>query len=117
VVERWLRPEVRAARPALEQAVRHMLLSTDRRGYAVTARAIAQVDWLDYLPQVACPALVIAGRHDVGATPEMAEAIAAALPRAQRVVLEGASHLSVAEDAAGFGTAVERFLGELPQAA
>lgn len=117
VVERWLRPEVRAAQPALERAVRHVLRSTDRRGYAVTARAIAQVDWLDQLHRVACPALVIAGRHDVGATPEMAEAIAAALPGARLVVLEGASHLSVAEDPAGFGEAVERFLGELTGAA
>jgi 3-oxoadipate enol-lactonase len=112
-LERFLRPEVRAARPELVQAVRHALRATNPAAYAATVRAIAMVNWLDQLPGVACPALVIAGRYDVGATPEMAEAIAAALPRSTLVVLEGASHLSAAEDPAGFGAALDRFVRAL----
>jgi 3-oxoadipate enol-lactonase len=113
VVERFLRPEVQRARPALLAWVRQTLLRADAAAYAATCRAIVEVDWLGALPALRCPTLVIAGRHDVGATPAMAEQIAAAVPGARLVVLEGASHLSAVEDPAGFLGALETFVAAL----
>ena len=55
------------------------------------------VDWLDRLPSIRVPTLVIAGARDVGATPAMAQAIAERIPGAQLRVFDDASHLSVAE--------------------
>jgi 3-oxoadipate enol-lactonase len=43
----------------------------------------------------------------------MAEAIRAGIPGARLEVLEDASHLSVAEQPAAFGTAVEGFLAAI----
>ena len=60
------------------------------------------------------PTLVIAGARDVGATPEMAQAIAERIPGAELAVIEDASHLSVAEQPEAFAELVQRFLAELP---
>ena len=60
------------------------------------------------------PTLVIAGARDVGATPEMSQAIAERIAGAELVVLDDASHLSVAEQPAQFAELVQRFLARLP---
>ena len=70
----------------------------------------ASVDWQDQLGAIACPTLVIAGRRDAGATPEMAQAIAERIPGATLKVFDDASHLSVAEQPQQFAQAVESFL-------
>ncbi len=59
------------------------------------------------------PTLVIAGGKDVGATPEMARAIAERVPGAELVVFEEAAHLSVAELPNRFHDIVAAFLASL----
>ena len=113
VLERFLRPEVQQAKPELAEWVRHTLERADPTGYAATCRAIATVDWTSELPQASCPALVIAGRHDVGATPEMAEHIAAAWPGARLHLIEGASHLSALEQPQAFEAALASFIAQV----
>ena len=56
------------------------------------------------------PTLVIAGARDVGATPEMAKAIAERIPGAELEVFADASHLSVAEVPDAFFAVVSAFL-------
>ena len=97
VVERYLGSDFRAAHPAVTAALKAQLLRCDPAGYVGCCHAIAKVDWLDRLGAVRTPTLVIAGGKDLGATPEMARAIAERVPGAELVVFEDASHLSVAE--------------------
>nr|HET7858141.1 alpha/beta hydrolase [Caldimonas sp.] len=78
--------------------------------------AVARVDWLDRLDQVRTPTLVIAGARDVGATPEMARAIAERIAGAELRVFADASHLSVVEVGGEFHAAVSSFLASLPAA-
>ena len=59
------------------------------------------------------PTLVIAGGQDVGATPEMARAIADRVPDAELVVFAECAHLSVAEAPDRFHDAVAAFLSRL----
>jgi 3-oxoadipate enol-lactonase len=54
--------------------------------------------------------LVIAGALDVGAPPEMAKAIAAAIPGAILKVFDDASHLSVVEQPSAFADTVKAFI-------
>ena len=111
VVERYLHAGFRTAHPAAAQALREQILRSDAAGYVASCYAVMSVDWLAQLPKVQCPALVIAGAHDVGATPAMARAIADAIPGAALKVFDDASHLSVAEQPGAFADAVKAFIG------
>ena len=114
VVERYLHADFRAAQPEAASALREQLLRCDPAGYVAACHAVRAVDWLDRLPSIRVPTLVIAGARDVGATPAMAHAIAERIPGAQLRVFDDASHLSVAEVPAAFSAAVHGFLGGLP---
>jgi 3-oxoadipate enol-lactonase len=114
VVERYLGADFRAAHPDQTAALRAKLLRCDPAGYVACCRAVASVDWLDRLANVRMPALVMAGGRDVGATPEMARAIADRIAGAELVIFDEASHLSVAEMPDLFHDSVAGFLKRLP---
>jgi len=113
VVERYLGADYRAAHPAEAAALKAKLLRSDPAGYVACCHAIAKVDWLDRLGAVRTPTLVIAGGKDLGATPEMARAIAERIPGAELTVFEEAAHLSVAELPNRFHDTVAAFLASL----
>ena len=113
VVERYLGADFRAAHPAEAAALRAKLLRCDPAGYVACCYAVAGVDWLDRLVAVQTPTLVIAGGRDVGATPEMARAIAERISGAELVIFDEASHLSVAELPDRFHDTVAAFLARL----
>jgi len=58
--------------------------------------------------------LIIAGALDVGTPVAMSEAMLERLPQAHMVVLDEASHLSVAEQPALFAQVLREFLAGLP---
>jgi 3-oxoadipate enol-lactonase len=111
VVERYLHADFRAAYPERASALREQLLRSDAAGYVASCRAVRAVDWLDRLQAIRVPTLVIAGARDVGAPPAMAQAIAERIAGSKLVVLDDASHLSVAEVPDQFGAAVRELLG------
>jgi len=110
VVERYLHADFRASEPAFAAALRQTLLRCDPAGYIASCRAVAAVDWLDALPSIKVPTLVIAGDRDLGATPAMAQQIAERISGAKLEVMKDASHLSVAEQPEAFATLVRGFL-------
>ena len=110
VMERYFHAGFRSGQPEALAAFRAALLRTSAAGYAATCHAVREVDWLDLLPQVRCPTLVIAGALDVGAPVAMSQAIAERIPGARLEVLAEASHLSVAEQPQQFAALVEGFL-------
>ena len=114
VVERYLHGDYRAAHPDVAARLRARLLRTDPAGYVACCHAVANVDWLDRLPGIRLPTLVLAGARDAGATPEMAREIAERIPGAALQVFADASHLSVAEVGDEFHAAVSSFLASLP---
>ncbi len=114
VVERYLGAEYRAAHAGEVAALRARLLRADPLGYVACCHAVAGVDWLARLPAARLPALVIAGGRDAGATPEMGQAIAERIDGARFVVLDDASHLSVAEQPQRFAELVGGFLASVP---
>ncbi|MGZ5130104.1 MAG: bifunctional 4-carboxymuconolactone decarboxylase/3-oxoadipate enol-lactonase PcaCD [Caldimonas sp.] len=114
VVERYLGIDFRSAHPGETAALRAKLLRCSPAGYVACCRAVASVDWLDALGGVRTPTLVIAGGRDIGATVEMAQAIADRIPHAELAVFEEASHLSVAELPDRFHDAVAAFFAQLP---
>lgn len=113
VVARYLGRDFLAAHPQAGEALRATLLANDPLAYAVSCQAVAQVDWLAALPAVRCPALVIAGRHDLGAPVEEAQRIAAAIPHARLEILEHSAHLSPLEEPLALVAALRHFLHTL----
>lgn len=110
VLARYLHEQARQEQPELALAITQTLLRQDPAEYVWACAAVAAVDWWDRLPLIGCPTCVVAGALDQGATPEMAREIAEAIPGAELVVLEGASHLSVAEQPEAFLQLVRRWL-------
>jgi 3-oxoadipate enol-lactonase len=110
VVQRYLHEGFRDANPGVARALREQILRCDAAGYVASCYAVMSVDWLEQLPKVQCPALVIAGAHDVGATPAMAQQIAERIAGATLKVFDDASHLSVAEQPQAFADTVKAFI-------
>ena len=113
VMERYFSAAYRAGQPEAVATFRARLLRTDAAGYVACCHAVAGVDWLDRLSQLRCPALVIAGAQDVGAPVAMSQAMAERIAGAELLVLDEASHLSVAEQPTLFAQALQRFLARV----
>lgn len=82
---------------------------------ATAVHAMMSLGWwsvVDRLPDLAAPALVLVGRHDVFAGPFQSERIVRALPGATLGVLEDSGHLPWLEEPEAFEAAVERWLEE-----
>jgi len=75
------------------------------------ARAVAEADLRDVLPEVDVPTLLLYGEHDVRAPREVAEAIHAGIPGSRLVYLP-AGHLCNVEAAEEFNAEVRAFLQE-----
>jgi 3-oxoadipate enol-lactonase len=113
VLQRYLTDAVRAAQPQLVARLRDRILACDPGGYAAACAAVGAVDWLDLLPSIQCPTLVLAGELDAGATPAMAREIQERIGGARFRQIAAASHLSPLEQPQSFTEAVEDFLGSL----
>ena len=99
----YLQREPETAAKLLETAV-----GTDPDAYAAFCRLLGSVDLRDDVARIAVPTLVIGGSQDV-ATPAVAcEALAAVIPRAQFVALDGA-HFCNLECPAAYNEVLLRF--------
>jgi pimeloyl-ACP methyl ester carboxylesterase len=63
----------------------------------------------EVLPTVQVPVLVVAGERDSFTPPEQAEAIAAALPRAELLMIPGATHVAPLEQHELVALRLEKF--------
>ncbi|WP_439595047.1 bifunctional 3-oxoadipate enol-lactonase/4-carboxymuconolactone decarboxylase PcaDC [Falsiroseomonas sp.] len=82
---------------ASSQAMRQMLLRTDRHGYAGSAAALRDARAEEVEGRIACPTTVAVGTRDVATPPEMARAVQAAVPGSRYVEIPEAGHLPTLE--------------------
>lgn len=75
-------------------------------GAARQLAARARHDSWDRLPSIACPVLVLGGRHDGIATPDVVTALAGRIPGARLEFFEG-GHIFMLEDKAAFAAMIE----------
>lgn len=113
VMGRYFHDAFRAQKAATVARYRRRLVTTDAVGYVGCCNAVGKVDTADRLGQIGVPTLVIAGELDQGTPVAMAEALAAGIPGARLEVIEGASHLSAAEQPEAFSRLVTGFVAEL----
>jgi pimeloyl-ACP methyl ester carboxylesterase len=111
VLPTLLGAETHERRPEVVEAVRTLVSEQDGAAIAWAQRAMAaRQDATDLLRRTDVPALIIRGEQDELIPAEDADALAAALPKAEPVVLAGAGHLPPLEVPEEFTGAVARWL-------
>jgi 3-oxoadipate enol-lactonase len=112
VLGRWFRPSFQDTHPEIVERFRAMLESSPPEGYAASCDALAGVDLTARLRAIAAPTLVVTGSDDPVVTPEAGAALAASIPGAAHVVVEGAAHIANIEQPDAFTAALLRHLSE-----
>jgi pimeloyl-ACP methyl ester carboxylesterase len=74
-----------------------MVAAADNESYARVCEALGAFDARPTLASLTVPILVISGQLDPGTPPAQGAVIAETVPGARHVVIEGVSHLAVAE--------------------
>jgi 3-oxoadipate enol-lactonase len=90
VAKNWVTDASAALRPRLEA----MIAANPADGYVASCAAVEHMDLLPRLHEITAPTLVISARQDPSTPPEHGERIAAAIPGARFVLLDGAAHLA-----------------------
>jgi 3-oxoadipate enol-lactonase len=107
---RWFTPEYRAARPEVVARFHSTIAQSDPDGYAGCCAALRDADLRDLAARVACPTLVVTGRHDPATPPAQGRWLTEQIAGAQLVELD-AAHLSNVERSAEFNATVLDFTG------
>jgi len=91
-VDRWFTPGFAAEHPETV-AAEVAIVAANRPGpYAAAYRVLATTDLIEQADAILAPTLVVTGELDQGSTPRMSAAIAARVPGAELVVVEGRKH-------------------------
>ena len=103
------------ADPLLRAEVVETMAAIDPAAYRIGAEAVWLADQRDRAGAIDVPTLVLCGARDVVTPPALSEELAAAIPGAELVVIEGAGHLSNIERPAEFNAALDAFLSRVEQ--
>ena len=106
VLGRWFNPSFDASHADVVARFRAMLLSTPAEGYAACCDALADVDLTDRLGSIEAATLVLTGSDDPVVPSASGAALAAAIPGARHVSLDGAAHIANVEQAESFTQAL-----------
>jgi len=109
-IERWFTAAFRAAHPDLVSPVAAMIAGTSVDGWAGCCAAIASVHTTPRLREIARPALVIVGEHDIGTPLAAALELHRHLPESTLAVIADAAHMTCIEQPARFNRALRLFL-------
>jgi 3-oxoadipate enol-lactonase len=107
---RWFTPAFARTAPLTMDWIEGLIRATHADGYTGAIQAIQQLDHLERLDGIRCPALVIAGEHDQAVPASAALAVSRAIPGACFEVLRDAAHLGNIEQAAAFTELAGGFL-------
>jgi 3-oxoadipate enol-lactonase len=109
-LERWFTEPFRKNHPNAIKPIADGILSTSVDGFCGCCAAIAQINTLDRLKEIQCPAIVMVGEHDHGTPPAMAKQIHENLPNSEFVLIESAAHIANIEQPELFNQAIQKFL-------
>lgn len=107
---RWFTEEFRRTNPQEAARVAAMISRTSVEGWCGCCAAIAEVHTTERLHEIACPALVIVGEHDIGTPLSAALEIQRKLQESVLVVISDAAHMTCIEQPAQFNRALRQFL-------
>lgn len=115
MLPKLLAPATLSGRPELVAAARAMVERTSAAGAAAALRGMAErPDARPDLGRIAVPTTVVVGAEDSLTPPELARALATAIPDAELVVAPGAGHLTPIEAPDAVTAALRGLLARLP---
>ena len=94
---RWFTDAFAAAHPEVIAWRKQQVMDTPAEVFLTVFDIYAETDMAPWLHEVAAPALVLTGELDGGCNPRLNQQIAAALPKADLVILEGLKHAILIE--------------------
>ncbi len=114
MLPKLLGAETTARRPAVAEEVRAIASRQTAAGIVGALKALRdRPDANPGLGAIAVPTLVLVGRDDTLTPPGKSEEMAARIPNARLVVIDGAGHLSNLEQPGAFNAALRSFLQSL----
>jgi len=111
-MERWFTPAYIAGNSDEFQSVRAQMQRADLDGYIGCVDAIKGLNFIERLPEISHPVLLIVGREDEATPVSASEAMHERIQDSDLLVLENASHISNVEKASEFNDALVNFLGQ-----
>jgi 3-oxoadipate enol-lactonase len=109
-LERWFTAPFRQGNPNAIKTIADGILSTSVDGFCGCCAAIAQINTLDRLREIQCPAIVMVGEHDHGTPPAMAKQIHENLPNSEFFMIKDAAHIANIEQPEVFNREILKFL-------
>lgn len=103
-------PAAIASKRAYVRQFEESFASVDPLVFNIGLRAIAELDLTDQLHRIEAPTLVLVGDEDVLIPPEHSKTIAAAVPGAELVLIDGAGHVANLDQPEVFTEHLVRFL-------
>lgn len=94
---RWFTDAFAAAHPEVIAWRKQQVMDTPAEVFLTVFDIYAETEMAPWLHEVAAPALVLTGELDGGCNPRLNQQIAAALPKADLVILEGLKHAMLIE--------------------
>lgn len=110
VIERWFSESFRALSPHLVRGYRTLIERAEPAGYLAALQLLADADLSALVPQLAVPALLVAGGADLATPPELLRAQAERMAGAQFRVLAGAGHLLGVEQPEALARCITEFV-------
>jgi len=112
-MERWFTPAFLKQNPPMVGLIRKQILATPVAGYLGCAEAIRKLNYLNRLPEIKLPTLIMVGEDDPGTPVSASQAIHERIPNSKLVILPSCRHLSNVEQPEGFNAALLAFLTNL----
>jgi 3-oxoadipate enol-lactonase len=109
-LERWFTRSYLKQNPPSVGLIRNQFLATSVAGYIGCSEAIGKLNFLERLPQITLPTLIMVGAEDPGTPTAASEAIHERIQGSKLIVLPAASHLSNIEQADQFNSHLLAFL-------
>lgn len=109
-MRRLFAPSYQAVHPELIEERRARFVAVDPQTFHAACAALSTLDVRDQLAQVRVPALVLVGEHDEATPPAMSTELAAGLPDARLVVLDGCAHVPQLQEPELFLSAIREFI-------
>ena len=98
--------------PAVFASYRERFLANDPKSYAAINRAFANFDVTPDLPNIKCPALVLAGTHDKLRPPAFVRAVAGKIPNARHAEIDS-GHIMPVQAPRALAAAMTTFYAEI----
>jgi len=110
LADRWFTDRFMAEHPERIAARKRQVVETDPEVFLNVFHIYAETEMAPWLHAVTAPCLVLTGELDGGCNPRLNRAIAAALPNAELVILDGLKHAILIEAPDRVAPHVQRFL-------